>query len=118
VSFKDEMKEAVREVLREELPKLLREARGPAVAPAPPAPGLLSLKQAAAWLGYHPKTVEKWAKAGVLVGDRPGGKNGRWRFELDELKAFKARHAAANDAPATYREKADATLKQIRGGKG
>jgi excisionase family DNA binding protein len=54
--------------------------------PAPsPAGGLLTIREAAAFLKLHPRTVREFVRSGELEGRVIGG---RWRFTRKNLDAF------------------------------
>ncbi len=46
---------------------------------------LVSGKELADLLGFHPKTVEKWARCGSVPGAKCGG---RWRFNVEKVKKW------------------------------
>jgi len=60
----DVVRDAVRAVLREDLPRLLREA---APGPRTPGPRFLPIREAAKVAGVRPKTVRRWLKLGRLA---------------------------------------------------
>jgi excisionase family DNA binding protein len=89
----DEIREAVRQIVREELG-----ARPPSAAPADWA----TPEQAAEILGTTTKTVRRWAASGRLRATREGS---RWRIDRASLPAVKT------DSPEDH---ARATLRALR----
>jgi excisionase family DNA binding protein len=59
---------------------------------------LLSSKQAAELLGMSPKTVRSWARRGLIVGVRLGGRD--WKFRASDLEAAFERALTSQRAPA------------------
>jgi excisionase family DNA binding protein len=82
----DEMKAALREVLREELPRALAALQG-AATPAPPPRGRLSVAEAAALAHRHQDTIRRAIRAGALKAMKPAG--GReWIIEAAEVERW------------------------------
>lgn len=46
---------------------------------------MYTLEQAAAWLGFHRKTVRQWINSGELVASRPGKKYVIRQSDLDDF---------------------------------
>lgn len=51
---------------------------------------LLRVGDVAAWLHYHPKTVQRMAKQGTIPAKRVGGE---WRFLRSELERWMRRRS-------------------------
>ena len=60
---------------------------------------LLSAREAAEYLGYHPEYLRELARTGQLRGRRTGTGRGTWRFAREDLDAFAS--------PRVYRREAD-----------
>ena len=87
--FYDDIKQAVREALREELPRMLRERVIPVEerAPRPGVDEFLTVAQAASMAGYNEQTIRAKLRDKDLKGVRPGG--GRsWRVRTSVLIAW------------------------------
>jgi excisionase family DNA binding protein len=76
----EEIKAALREVLREELPRALS-----LLQPRTDEDGYLSVQKAATLVEVHPDTIRAWVKDGRLVAHRAGRE---LRIRRDQLRRF------------------------------
>lgn len=90
MSFRDEVKDAVREVLREELLKL-----APATKTDPRQH--LTPEQVADLVQFSADTVRAWCASGKLRARKVGG---AWRVRPADLDAFLEREGPGGEAPA------------------
>lgn len=68
----------------EDLRELVEEVLDEKLAQQPPQNEVMDLKQAAGFLGVHPKTLAKRARAGTVPARRIGDRD--YRFVRSELK--------------------------------
>ena len=105
-AFKALVREALRDVIREELPKLQ--------APAAPAAVFLTTARAAEVAGVKPDTICSWVKAGRLARH---GTSRRLLVRQDELQRFLAGGAAGDQEDDALEESAvERILGQKRAG--
>jgi excisionase family DNA binding protein len=83
----DEIKAAVVEALREELPRLLREKQAPAVVRSPEPEACLTVAQAAELSGFGPQSIREKCRSGEIDAVRPGGGRG-WRIRKSAFDAW------------------------------
>jgi excisionase family DNA binding protein len=101
----DEIKAALREVLREELPRALS-----LLQPRSNEDGYLSVQKAATLAEVHPDTIRAWVKDGRLVAHRAGC---GLRIRRDDLRRFLEGGGPQKNRP-TPEEDADAILARRR----
>ena len=106
----DELRVVVREVLREELPRLLT-AHLQARAPAPRSDARLSVADAARVAHRHPDTIRRAIKTHALHATKPAG--GReWIIDQAEIERWRNGPAST---PLDMQAEVEKALARIRG---
>jgi excisionase family DNA binding protein len=101
------IKAAVREALREELPRVLAELR-------PQTSDLLSIGEAAELAGVNAATVREWIRIGKL---KRLGTDRIWRVLRSDLLAFLEPKCSRPSTELTDEELEDRVVKMLHGGR-
>jgi excisionase family DNA binding protein len=110
VSFETDLKDLLRQVLREELPPLLAGATAGPTSPPRPSTDLLTIEEVATRCKARPPAVRGWIRSGRLVAKKAGH---RHLVSLEDLERFLATAGQRREPPITDADHVTSVLNRL-----